>query len=352
MVIGYFGLIIVLTIVPIILGYFWSYKSDCMTGFLVKLTYSYSMGLFFMLAVFEAVILFVSLMDYTFKTAVFLYSFVLLGIIIIIVIKIKKYNLINAEEIGLYRIKLSVYELTFLLVFIVLLLYQLYYAFFFSRTYMADDGYVAFSSAAYETNYINLTDLHTGIYNTHDYIWLQRVIQAFNYFPAYLAYISGVNSSIIAHTVLYVFIVFWAYMVYYIIANQLFKKLDEQMIFLSFICLLYIWGYHSHYSLAFRLLGPNDSGKAVLAVVFTPFCLTVLYEVIKNGYRRDKGIQLSVLSASACAFSLGGVYTFFAVLASIVIISFINNRNPKILLYLLWGGIIPIIIVAYYLSYK
>ena len=350
MIVGYLFLFLLITIIPLIIGFPWL-VNGIVKGRIASLTFSYAMGSFFMWALFGVVFFCGAILNLTFVICVVLFSVLLLVSIGVSLVFCKKKDVLSSlfEK---KKISFNSYEIVYGMVFFGLLIYQLYYAISYSRTYMAADGYVAFSSAALADNHLNMTDIYTGMYTVHDASWLKRVIQSFNYYPAFLSYISGVNAAIIAHTVVYAIVVIVAYAVYDVIANQLFDKRENRLIFLSLVATLYIWGYHSHYSLSFRLLGPNDSGKAVLAVTLAPFMLVMVYHLLKNGYNRGIGIQLLVLSATSCCLTLGGIYTFASLLVAEVVFYRIINKSFKGLLYLAWGGILPLFFALVYLTYR
>ena len=111
---------------------------------------------------------------------------------------------------------------------------------------------------------------------------------------------------------------------------------------------LYIYGYHSHYSLTFRMLGPNDEGKAILAVVLTPFMLWFFRYVMISGYTRKTGLKLMMLSLAAMSLTLGGAYTFAAILGSMVLIGVVFRRDPKMFFLGAWGGIFPLTYASIY----
>ncbi len=349
-IIGLGILIIFLMIIPFVLGIPWT-QTGIVKGRVISAGYSYLMGFFVMLALFELFMFPSAIFVIPFNYISIVYSVAIVFGVIGTLIYSNRKKIIK-EMLEGEKIKWSINEILFCAIFVGLLLIQLYYALFYSRTYMADDGYVAFSSAALSDNYINTTDFYSGLYIPHDASWLSRVIQSYNYFPAYLSFISGIKPVVIAHTVIYVFVVILAYTVYLVLAYQIFESRENILLFLIFVSLLYIFGYHSHYSITFRLLGPNSEGKAILAVVLSPFMLCIMKKVIEEGYRGIIGIQILVLSITSCCLTLGGVYTMVAVLLSMVIIAALKNKSIKVILYLLWGGFVPAFFASLYVYYR
>lgn len=348
--IGSLSLLILLIIIPLIFGLPWTYycKFD---GRVAILGYSYVMGFFVMLSMFTLVLVPLAIFNVTFKVLCIVYSLFLIITFSVSVLYIKKYKVLNIFS-ECKRSKWSNWDLLYLIIFIGLFLVQIFYAFFYSRTVMADDGYIAFSASAISDNYINLTNVSNGLYLAKNAEWIRRTIQTINFFPAYLSYISSLKPIIIDHSIMYVIVDFLAYASYVVLADKMFKRKDNKLLFLIFVEILYIWGLHSNYSMTFRLLGPNSEGKAILAVVLAPFMLGTMHYVVENGYKSYAGFQLLVLSISACSLSLGGVYTTIAILISMVLISAITNRSYKVLLYLLWGGLIPTVFAGVYLYYR
>ena len=340
-------LIIVLFIVPFILGYPWSF-SVSNKDFLAKTGYSVAMGYFVMLAIFELFILTAALFGVSVSLTFVLFSFSILMLCLAALLKMNRDTGFSLPD----KFNCSRSEMVYGCVFFALFLMQLYYAVFYSRTYMADDGYVSFSVQALADNSFYQTDVSTGVYKIRDGEWLKRIIQAENFFPAYLSYITKINPTVIAHTVIYGYVLFIAYGVYTAVSAALFENREDRYIFLIFICLLYIYGYHSHYSLTFRLLGPSSEGKAILAVVLTPLMLLMICHLINADYHIVYGFQIMVLSLSACSLTLGGVYTVFSLLVTLVLLGLLKKKEKKYLLYLLWGGIMPGILACAYLVFK
>ena len=349
-IIGSLIIVIFLIIVPFILGVPWT-RTDIVAGRLSSLAYSYVMGFFVVLALFEVFFFPAAMLHISFRLVAIIYSAALLCLLVGALIYIRKTRPLKDTFSGDFP-KWKKVEVIYLVVFICFLLFQLFYAVFFSRTYMADDGYAAFSATAIADNYINSTNPTNGLYLARDAAWLNRIIQEYNYFPAYLSFISGINPAIVAHTFIYAFVDILAYSVYVVISGQVTKKREDRFLFLIFVSIVYMWGYHSPYSITFRLLGPNSEGKAILSVVLAPFVLSLMYHVIEVGYQSRIGVQILVLSIAACCLSLGGVYTMVAILFSMVLVTVIRRKSVKALLYLIWGGIVPTIFAALYIYYR
>ena len=340
-------LLLVLFVIPIILGIPWIQADSLKHGYLCLLDI-YLMGFFVMIALFEIIFFWGAVISVPFSTLSIIYSILLLLLVLGICIYLRKkayFSIINDS----LQVKWTKREWIYLGVFLGILFVQLFYAIFYSRTNMADDGYAAYSSSALSDNFIHMTNIYNGLYIVRDAAWFNRVIQSINYFPAYLSYITSIRPIIIDHTVIYALVVILAYSTYSILSIQMFDKREDRLLFLILVELLFIWGFHSHYSITFRLLGPNSEGKAILATVLAPYMLSIMYRVIEFGYQKKLGLQIFVLSVSACCLSLGGVYTIASILISMTIISAIKNKSFKVMLFLFWGGVVPVLLSSIYL---
>lgn len=182
---------------------------------------------------------------------------------------------------------------------------------------------------------------------------IKRAIQTALYFPAWLSAASGVPVATVEHTVQYVQLILLAYLIYTYMAGELFEKPSDRLIFLLVIGVFYIFGYHSHYSLTFRILGPNYQGKAVLAVSLTPLVLTILIRKLNEPYQWKTGLLLLLFSLAAVSLTLWGTGTMAVIVAVPVVLSlFRKERNWKHLLYIPWGCIAPAGFGLLYLLYR
>lgn len=342
----------VLFVIPYIIGSAWL-KAYPYCEKMEKLLFSFSMGFFSMLALWELIALPGAYLQASLRLLCGIFSVLILAIAGMSAVpkqKGGKYLRKTVISSGSKRKKHSVYTYLYLAAFLFLLGVQLYCAIFYSRTYMADDGYVAFSAKAVSSDRIYAIDFHTGTAITpYTADWVQRVLQGINFFPAYLSIISGIRASVIGHTVMYAYVILLAYSGLYLVSADLFKKHENRYLFLMLTALLFIYGYHSHYSLTFRLLGPNDEGKAILAVALTPLVLSLLRRSYDQGPSIWKLFAFLMLSAAGMACTLGGAYTFVALIVPATLIASLVYRNWKLLVYIPAGLLIPGVFSVVYL---
>ena len=246
------------------------------------------------------------------------------------------------------KLHFTVYEWIYTVAFVGLLLIQLYIVIFMDPTAMTydDASYTVYSGDALAIDYMFSTTPETGIFSRITF----RFIQSSLLFPAYIARMTGMQLTVVERTFSYALNLLLAYVCYYYMAEDLYEKRENRLIFLIFISLVYIFGYHSHYSMTFRLLGPNSQGKAILAVIWVPFLFVLLRKKLDQNYDNWFGLFLFLMSDAACALSLMGTsYCVVIVVLMVVLSLFRKQRNWKYLLYLLWSCIMPGVYTGIYL---
>ena len=245
----------------------------------------------------------------------------------------------------------SVYEKIYGSVFVFLLLAQLYIAVFMDPTYMTYDDavYTVYSGDALTTDFMFCTLPQTGLFSKISF----RFIQSSLLFPAYIVRMTGMELTVVERTFSYALNLLLAYGCYLYMSEDLYDSRENRIIFLLLISLIYIFGYHSHHSMTFRLLGPNSQGKAILAVTLVPLLFVLFRKKLDQTYDWRFGLFLFLLSDAACALSLMGTGYFVAVVGLMVLLSlFRKQRNWKYLLYILWGCVMPGAYAGIYLFMK
>ena len=255
------------------------------------------------------------------------------------------------NEISIPR-KWSGWEIFYAILFLGLIGWQIYNAVYLDPTEMTYDDayYIAAANDALTQNRLFVTDAYTGLatrLNVH------RALQSSILYPAFIAYFSGVSVITLEHTILSVYHILLAYFVYGWLGNILFERREERLIFLTVISLLYIFGYYSHYSATFRLLGPNNQGKAFLAVSYTPLLLGVLICAVRKPYHRRIGILLMLFSIAAAGLSLFGTVAVIVNAVAVIGLSEMRkDRHWKHMWYLLWISLFPALYGGIFLLHR
>ena len=337
-------LVVLMGAVPLILGLPWVKVVNPKH----KYTFAYSSGFFIALALFQVVSFPVIMSLGQFSIIVIVYSFALAfscGFSL-------WYSWKNCLAEKLIVQKLHWTEWIYLVGFLFILGVQIVRAFTYDITYMSYDDatYTVYASDAYKGNGILNINAYTGVGTT---LIAKYTLASWNVYPAYYASISGVSVATIAHTAQYVQLIILAYASCWFMAGEVMKDRDNQLIFMVIIALFYWFGYHSHYSLTFRLLGPNYQGKAVLAVSLTPLILTVLMIKMEDAYSIKTGIYLFVLSVAGVALTLWATGTILVIVIGPLFLSlFRRDRKWKQLFYVLWSCIIPVLALGFFLVNK
>ena len=134
-------------------------------------------------------------------------------------------------------------------------------------------------------------------------------------------------------------------------AEDLFPTRENRYIFLLLLSFLYLFGYYSHYSATFRLLGPNTQGKAIATTVLSPLLLVLMKKKMSESYDWKVGLLLLLLSHAATGLSLWGMgMAVIVVVLSVVLSMFRRKRVWKHLLYIVWVGFFPAVYLALYLA--
>ncbi len=341
-------LILLLGIIPISLGLPWTRWIRCKYA----VPFAYGIGYFEGLALFHVIYVPGILLVLPFHVVSIEYSIVLGGLCIWGLLYSKKHNLFPKISGKNYLKTISWLEWVFLLGFIVCVSIQIIRGFTYDLTYMSYDDarYTTYSTDTLETDLMLLIEPYTGIWSEIDF---RRIAQTYLIYPAYFSWVSGISVATMQHTVQYVQLIVLAYSIYSYMAGELFRKRENQLSFLLIVSVFYFFGYHSHYSLTFRLLGPNYQGKAILAVSLTPLVLMLLVQILSEPYKIRTGILLMILSTAAVSLTPWGIGTIMVVGSAPIVLSFFRkNYSWKHLWYLLWVDLIPALFLVYHLLFK
>lgn len=339
------SLSMILLVAPFCLGIPWLSVVKCQS----RWAFAYSVGFFVEQALFQIVSIPFLYTFGRFSSFSLVFSLVLLISCCVCVFYCKNRKIQQKKEIC----SIKWYEWIYMTVFFIVVAVQIIRGFTFDITYMSydDASYVTIASDAIETDRLGVTDYYTGASK----IWvdIQRFLPAFFYFPAYLSKLSGISVSAVVHTALYIYFIVLAYIIYWYLACELFQNRDNRLIFMLFTALFYWFGYHSHYSLTFRILGPNYQGKAVLAISLTPLLLTVLKGVLWYPYQRSEGFLLLLLSIAGISLTMWGTGTVIVVIAVPVALSLIRKgRDWKNILYIIYGCATPVLVIGLFFCYR
>lgn len=216
----------------------------------------------------------------------------------------------------------------------------------FGATYIgADDaGYMAISLDAVEKNAIASIDYYTGLPSG---VPLKILLTSWNYYISFLAKISGIHVTAIAHTFLPIVLIPMAYGVYLLLARVLFPHNRSKVVtFLFWMNLLVIFGAYSWYTVTLRLDICVWHGKAVMATIMLPFLFYYLLGI--EEYQKLDSVCLMFIMIATCAMSLLGVGLSILIVVGAVVAKYQKSHIKKSFPLLLAAMFISLIAVFYF----
>ncbi len=341
-----FMIILLNIIAPILIGGL--FQTDICRTKASQVAYRYTVGFFVMLAIYQLLEVPMALLYVKFHVLVIVYSIVLLFLLAVAIVKWRKDKTFFPYVVKNKKEKAGAYAIIYLVVFGVVVAYQLYHTIFWQMNELSldDATYVVYANDAVQTDLLYLIDPSTGIYSGLN---IQRLLQSSIVYPSFITKLTGIDVTIIEHTIWPVFLVIMAYEVYYLIAERLFDEKENQYLFLLFTSLLYNFGFHSYYSVTFRLLGTMWQGKGILATVLNFLYLYIFSDIYQKKYHWKMGVLLFFISIASVGLTLGGVISTVVISGVLFVLFWFKNHNWNNIKYLIWANIMPVFYAAFYL---
>ncbi|SFN77634.1 hypothetical protein SAMN04487831_103248 [Pseudobutyrivibrio sp. UC1225] len=218
------------------------------------------------------------------------------------------------------------FTVIYFLAFMAVLVLQLYMAYGYEVNEWSYDDYDYVVSSkdtiTYDAlSYVNIID--GTMPNTLE----KRLAYSWDSYIAMLSKVSGFEVTTVCHTILPVLFLLIAYSVYYYIAQFIFEKTDDRLIFLLILSFAYIFGLYSHYSVTFRLLGAIWQGKAVLTVIAIPFFTMYLIKSYSSTLSNGRILPIIAISMGASSLtSLGIIFIPIMAVITWVLMCAYNKR--------------------------
>ena len=244
-------------------------------------------------------------------------------------------------------------RLTWLL-FIVLLGYQLFMAYFLDTPNGDDAYYVSIALIADKLDGLFVLSPYTGYTEGVDF---RHAMSQFPIFYAFLAHESGMHVAIVAHRVIPIVLIIITYLIYYKIASLLFDDDENRVpIFMVLIAGVQLFGASSVYSNEVFFLTRTWQGKSILANIVIPASFAILLDISKctEGRKSNSRKWMGYMLLMALINIVGGFASGLGILLllvyeSIVLLIIAIRNNKKAILL---GGIIAYIpSVIYILMY-
>ena len=272
--------IMILFVYPILLGFFIIkfLKNEKKSVF-----FSIVLGYIFQFAICQIIAVPMISLECSFKTLFYTYISVvsILSIISIIL------NFRSIKEIIKYNIEnIKIFPKLLSIITVILIFLQIYV--FIGYTHIDDDDYfyVATATVSVQTNTLYKYAPETG-----EQDWGNHKIARYRLapFPLYTAIVSEAiqtHPAITAHVVLPVVFIPIVYIIYGVIADEIFKENKKNIfIFLIFLSILHIWGNYSKRNNFTFLLFRIWQGKSVLANMILPSIILFFIKAEKNQFR-------------------------------------------------------------------
>lgn len=195
----------------------------------------------------------------------------------------------------------------------IFILIQISFYVFGMATDLDDAYYVAAAGTALETDTMFCVSPYTG--SVVKQFQLRYILSPFPLMTAFFSKNCGFEVATMAHTILPVFLVGLAYMIYYKFGLLLFQKPGGELretkkqagLFLCFVSLVNINSYYSVYTQGTFLLIRIWQGKAVLAAVLLPFIFYMGYKAMSDHAEKGDWILLFLGMVSCCLVTSMGV---------------------------------------------
>lgn len=172
---------------------------------------------------------------------------------------------------------------------------------------------------------------YTGAYTEFD---TRHCLAPFSYIISFLSRVSGLETSVIAHSVLPVLFILLAYGIYLLIAKQICNEKREVPLVMLVSSIILMFGNYSVYSMETFLMTRIRQGKASLGSFVFPlgFYFLLLLAKRKDGRKKERVILYILLALNgfvAALFSTMGnfIYPCMVVLGGICVC--ISQKNIK-----------------------
>lgn len=207
------------------------------------------------------------------------------------------------------------------------------------ESFDGDDAYYVVQSVlSYETGTLYRIRPYTGLSTDMD---LRHSLAVFPVWMAYLAQVSKISPTIIAHSVVGIMVIPLTYLVYMETGKSVLSKERKKLpVFMIFVAIMQVFGNVSIYTNATFFLTRTWQGKSILANFVIPlaFCLLlVIFDSEK--YEKDNKIvywiMLGIINIVAAMCSTTSVLLMAMLIGFAGLVMSIREKNMQILLRLI-----------------
>ena len=288
-------------IVPFVVGCLWTRKNDLYEN---SLAMAIVMGFITMLAVFQVLAVPMIALKIRFHVLAVAWI-VVIAVLFVVSFVMNSKRLIQIIQVAWKRVFVQ-NGFTRLLIFagVVLVLFQMWVLAGHMHVDTDDSRYAAESMEAYELDTMIQYHPITGEQiEAPSGEMIKDIVAPFSFYITLFAKLLFLHPLVVAHIVIPILFIPYAYLIYYLIAQRFFgDNMQETAIFICFINLLICFAYGSAYSLSSYFLFRIWQGKAMFISVMLP---AILLNVLNIGREKERGKHYRMLFCVMLASSIG-----------------------------------------------
>lgn len=256
--------------VNIILIFFWLILIPFVIGKKITkkeentIIYSWTIGNIFQMAIFFVISIICVLAKISFFVLWKLYSIILAIIFIVFFIKIIKEIMTKTKSnnsLIVLNKKIDIYKITA----IILIILQLFVKVKYANVNDDDSSYVTLSKTMIQTGKMYYSDQSPELF-------ARKALAPISAYFAAIAKQTGVDSTIITHSVMPIFLIIMSYCIYYKFAKKIFKDDEKSYITLIFLSILNLYSMNvkgiSRYMLLYTWFGRSILGSITLPLIW------------------------------------------------------------------------------------
>lgn len=311
-------------VIPFILG-----KSILKKDKEDEILYSWVLGNMIQMAVFFVLAIPMILNKVSFFVLWKVYIAIIIVLLIIVVKKYKErfFQIPKFEKISIFQI-----------IFIIIIIAQLFIKVKYTNINNDDSSYIVTSTQMQSTGYMYYTEQYPELE-------ARKALGPISAYYATVSEIVDVQVAILAHTVMPIFVICLAYLVYYYLGKKIFKNKDSLYIMLIILSFLNLYAF-SNKGINRYLTLYSWFGRSILAGICLPLIWKISLEAMdKKGNHILDWIALFITVLASCMCSQMAVPL---VSISIAVLAFISMIRDKKIAYLFKAGlcVIPCLIVG------
>ena len=194
-----------------------------------------------------------------------------------------------------------------------------------------DTYYVAQSLIAQQTEKMYTIVPYTGESTLLD---ARHALALVTMWQAFLAKTAGIHATVLAHSVMPLFLIPLSYLALYLPARELFRENEERIpVFLIIACMVRIFGNVSIYTTETFLLTRTWQGKSILANVVFALLLWVFLKLFESPLTKTYWVLLLLLNIFAGMCTSIGIFLGGGLVALLTCVLCLYRKQPRVLLY-------------------